>query len=151
MTLDVDPPDPPELDVTRDVTEYDDVETGSEEYRREDLESFLEDGAWERAFNEWAEHTDLDETEFAIAEDLGMFREFDFFWDSFASRVGYHAPGIPEDWKERRLHENLDSWGSVSSINAELAQLGQVVSNVLKEEYVDWDDEFEAPDDLPDF
>jgi hypothetical protein len=39
----------------------------------------------------------------------------------------------------------------VSGINAGLTELGQVVSEVLKEEYVDWEAEFEAPDDLPDF
>jgi hypothetical protein len=65
--------------------------------------------------------------------------------------VGYHAPGIPQDWKERTVHSDLTSWGQVSSINAGLTELGQVVSETLKDGYIDWESEFEAPDDLPDF
>ena len=72
-------------------------------------------------------------------------------WDDFADRVGYHAPGIPEDWKVRDIHPDIDSWNAVSSINASLTELGQVVCDVLESEYVDWEAEFEAPDDLPDF
>ena len=151
MTLDVDAPAPPELDVTRDVDDYDDADPGGGEYRREELDEFLHDGAWERAFDEWAEHTDLTETEFAIVEDLDLVREFDFFWDEFATRVGYHAPGLPEDWREREIHPDLDSWNVVSGINASMAELGGVVSTVLKEEYVDWDTAADVPDDLPDY
>ena len=93
----------------------------------------------------------MDEEEFAIATDLGMFQGFDFFWDSHADRVGYHAPGIPEDWKEREYHPDIDSWGTVSSINASLTEFGQIVCEVLQEEYVDWETDYEAPEDLPDF
>ncbi len=151
MTLDVDAPDPPELQET-DPEEYDDVEvTGNANYRRQDLEQFLKDGAWADAFDEWRGNTDMDEAEFEIARDLGLFREFDFFWDDFADRVGYHAPGIPEDWRERDYHPDLDSWGTVSAINAGLTELGQVVSEVLKQDFVDWEAEYDAPDDLPDF
>ncbi|WP_323190125.1 hypothetical protein [Halostella sp. PRR32] len=151
MTLDVDAPDPPELQET-DPEEYDDVEvTGNANYRRQDLEQFLKDGAWADAFDEWRGNTDMDEAEFEIARDLGLFREFDFFWDDFADRVGYHAPGIPEDWRERDYHPDLDSWGTVSAINAGLTELGQVVSEVLKQDFVDWEAEYDSPDDLPDF
>ncbi len=151
MTLDVETPDPPELNPARDAADYEDADPGGSEYRREELEAYLKDGAWERAFGEWTEHTDLTEEEFAVVSDLEMVREFDFFWDSYAQRVGYHAPGVPENWKETNLHENLDSWGSASAINASLAELGQVVSDLLKEEYLDWEDDYDAPDDLPDF
>jgi hypothetical protein len=151
MSLDVETPPPPAIDTGVDVTEYEDVDVSSEEYRREELEEYLEAGAWERAFGEWSEHTDVDEVDFAIAESLGLFEEFDFFWDGFAERVGYHAPGIPEDWQERDLHPELDSWGTVSNINAGLTELGQVVCDVLQDQYIDWESEFEAPDDLPDF
>lgn len=65
--------------------------------------------------------------------------------------MGYHAPGIPENWKEREIHPDLDSWAKVSSINAGLTELGQVVSEVLKEDYIDWEAEYDAPGDLPDF
>ena len=151
MGLDVDTPPVPELEEV-DPNEYDDAEiVGDTDYKREELEAFLRDGAWERAFNEWAEHTDLDEREFGIAVDLRMFAEFDFFWDDHADRVGYHAPGIPEDWKERDYHPELDEWSTVSSLNASLTEFGQVVCDVLKEEYVDWESEYEPPEDLPDF
>ena len=72
-------------------------------------------------------------------------------WDDFADRVGYHAPGIPENWRERNLHPDLESWDTVSGINAALAELGDTVSRTLKADYVDWEADYEAPDDLPDF
>lgn len=151
MTLDVDAPHPPELNPARDVDDYDDADPGGGEYRREELEEYLEDGAWERAFDEWAEHTDLTEEAFDVVLDLEMIREFDFFWDSFATRVGYHAPGLPENWREREIHPNLNSWDTVSGINAAMAELGGVVSEVLENEYVDWETEPDVPDDLPDY
>ena len=151
MTLDVEPPAPPELE-QHDPNEYEDAEViGDTDYRRDEIEGFLADGAWERAFNEWTEHTDMEEAEFAIATDLDLLERFDFFWDSHADRVGYHAPGIPEDWKERDYHPDIQSWGTVSSINASLTELGQIVCDVLKDEYIDWETDYEAPDDLPDF
>lgn len=151
MSLDVETPEPPELREV-DPSEYEDATVvGDTDYRREELEEFLRDGAWDQAWDEWAAHTDVDEDEFAIVRDLEMIRRFDFFWDGFAERVGYHAPGIPEDWKERELHSELDSWSTVSSINAGLTELGQIVCDVLKEEYIDWESDYEAPDDLPDF
>jgi len=151
MSLDVEVPPPPELEQV-DPNEYDDAEVvGDTDYKRDELESLLREGAWEDAFEEWADDTDVDDAEFDIVTDLGMLRQFDFFWDAFAERVGYHAPGIPEDWKEREYHPGLDSWGTVSAINAGLTELGQLVCEVLKEEYVDWETEYDAPDDLPDF
>jgi hypothetical protein len=151
MGLDVDRPDPPELRGI-DPNEYEDAEVADDaDYRRAEIEKFLRDGAWERAFDEWAADTDMDEGEFAIVTDLGLLRQFDFFWDSYADRVGYHAPGIPEDWQERDYHPALDSWGTVSAINAGLTELGQVVCDVLKSGYIDWETEYDAPDDLPDF
>ncbi|MES3517933.1 MAG: hypothetical protein PPP58_09745 [Natronomonas sp.] len=150
MTLDVEVPPPPELPEI-DVESYDDVEVQGEEYHRAELEAFLEEGAWEDAFEQWATETNLSEAAFEIAVDLKLFEQFDFFWDDFADRVGYHAPGLPEDWKERNVHPELDSWETVSSINASLAELGGTVSETLKADYVDWEADYEAPDDLPDF
>ena len=151
MTLDVETPDPPELEEF-DPSEYEDAEViGETDYRRDELEAYLREGAWERAFEEWAETTDLEPAAYRVVTDLGLLREFDFFWDSHADRVGYHAPGIPEDWKEREFHPDLDSWGTVSSINASLTELGQLVCEVLKQNYIDWETEYEAPEDLPDF
>ncbi|SMO84303.1 hypothetical protein [Halorubrum cibi] len=150
MSLDIETPDPPELSAV-DPNEYEDADVAGGEYRRDDLSAFLREGAWEEAFAEWAADSDLDESDWRIVEDLGLVSRFDFFWDSFADRVGYHAPGIPEDWKEKNYHDDLDSWGSVSAINAGLTELGQVVCDVLKDEYIEWESAYEAPDDLPDF
>ena len=151
MALDVDPPDPPELQAI-DPNEYEDAQVAEDaDYRREELSEFLEAGAWDQAFEEWATDTSMDDPTFDIVQDLDLVERFDFFWDSYAERVGYHAPGIPEDWKQRDIHPDLQSWGTVSSINAGLTELGQVVCDVLKDDYVDWETEYEAPDDLPDF
>ena len=151
MALNVDVPAPPELEAT-DPNEYEDAEiVGDTDYRREEIETFLRDGAWERAFGTWADRTDLKTEEFGVVTDLGLIGRFDFFWDSYAERVGYHAPGIPEDWKERNYHDGIDSWATASNINASLTELGQTVCEVLKSEYIDWEGEYEAPDDLPDF
>ena len=151
MSLDVEIPEPPQLEAAVDPDEYDDLDVQEDDYRREELATFLHEGAWEDAFTRWAAETDLSESEFGVVEDLGLIDEFDFFWDDFADRVGYHAPGIPENWRERDIHHDLDSWGAVSAINAAMTELGQEVCDVLKDEYIDWEAEFEAPDDLPDF
>jgi hypothetical protein len=151
MSLNVESPAPPELEEV-DPNEYEDAEVvGETDYKRDEIEALLQDGAWEQAFEDWATRTDVDEREFGIVADLGMLDHFDFFWDSFADRVGYHAPGIPEDWKERELHPELESWETVSEINAALAELGDTVSRTLKADYIDWEADYEAPDDLPDF
>ncbi|GAA0513266.1 hypothetical protein SAMN04488066_11254 [Halorubrum aquaticum] len=150
MSLDIETPDPPELSAV-DPNEYEDADVAGGEYRRDELEAFLREGAWEEAFARWTADCDLEESDWRIVEDLDLVSRFDFFWDSFADRVGYHAPGIPEDWKEREYHDDLDSWGSVSAINAGLTELGQIACDVLKDEYIDWESEYEAPDDLPDF
>ena len=151
MSLDVEEPSPPSLSTNVDVSQYEDADVQGDDYRRDELEEFLEDGAWADAFDEWSAHTDLTEEEFAIAQDLDMFAEFDFFWDSFADRVGYHAPGIPEDWKAREYHPDIDSWNIVSGINAAMTEFGQIICDVLEDNYIDWEGDYEAPDDLPDF
>ncbi|MFB6192514.1 MAG: hypothetical protein ABEI11_04240 [Haloarculaceae archaeon] len=153
MGLDVATPEPPRLETGFDAEAYEDAEVAADvdDYRREEFQAFLDEGAWERAFAEWSEHAEMDAEDWEIARELGLVSEFDFFWDDFADRVGYHAPGIPEDWKERDLHPELDSWNTVSAVNAGLTELGQIVCEVLKEEYIDWEADFEAPDDLPDF
>lgn len=47
--LDVDAPEPPELPEV-DVEAYEDVEVQGEEYRRQQLDVMLAEGAWEDAF-----------------------------------------------------------------------------------------------------
>ena len=151
MTLDVETPPPPELESQVDAEEYDDVNVEVSDYRREELADFLAEGAWEQAFGLWARETPMDEATYEVVRDLDLLDRFDFFWDDFANRVGYHAPGIPEDWRERAVHPDLDSWERVSTINAGLTELGQTVCDVLKDEYNDWDADYEPPDELPDF
>ncbi len=152
MGLDVDPPDPPSLQDAIDPDDYEDVEVVAEaDYRREELATFLREGAWSEAFREWRAQTQMTPEEFEIIQDLELLDRFDFFWDDFADRVGYHAPGLPEDWQERGIHPDLESWGMVSSINAGLTELGQTVCDVLESEYIDWEASFEPPEDLPDF
>lgn len=152
MGLDVPAPEPPTLRDERDVQSYDDVDVEAEsDYRRDQLNEFLHDGAWADAFGQWSERATMVESEFDIAVDLDLFEQFDFFWDDFAGRVGYHAPGLPEDWKEHNLHPALDSWSTVSSINAGLTELGQTVCDVLADDYIEWESSFEPPEDLPEF
>ncbi|MEF8851728.1 MAG: hypothetical protein V5A28_04800 [Haloarculaceae archaeon] len=151
MPLDVEMPPPPELEPQVDAEEYDDVNVEVSDYRRDELGAFLEDGAWKRAFELWAAETSMDEETYEVVLDLDLLDRFDFFWDDFADRVGYHAPGVPEDWREREIHPDLDSWERASSINAGLTELGQTVCDVLKEEYIDWGADYEPPDELPDF
>jgi hypothetical protein len=151
MSLQVDPPEPPVLESNMDPDEYDDADVMGGEYRRDDLQEFLESGAWVEAFEEWTTESPMDEEEFDIATDLDLFSRFDFFWDDFADRVGYHAPGLPEDWRERDIHPDLDSWGTVSAINAGLTEFGQIICDLLKDDYIDWEAEYEPPEDLPDF
>jgi hypothetical protein len=151
MSLDAEAPDPPTLEPDLDPDEYEDADVAGDEYRREELEEFLREGAWERAFDEWAASTDMNGEDWEIVLDLELIDRYDFFWDDFADRVGYHAPGLPEDWRQRDIHPELDSWGTVSSINAGLTELGQIVCEVLKEEYIDWEADYDPPDDLPDF
>jgi len=144
MTLDIEAPDPPELDPAGDGGD-------PEDYRREVLADFLRDGAWERAFDDWRDRTDLDAAAFGVVDDLDMIERFDFFWDEFAGRVGFHAPGLPEDWRERDLHPDLNSWETASTINADMADLGRTVADLLTEEYVDWEGDDAVGEDLPDF
>lgn len=139
MGLAVDTPDPPELtDGDTAVTDDRRISEGMDVHRS-DLETALREGAWDRGFGEWAEHTDLEQADWAVVEDLDLVSEFDFFWDGSEGRVGYTSPGIPQNWRQRDLHPNLDSWSKVSTINAALADLGRVVATILTEEYTDWD------------
>jgi hypothetical protein len=78
-SLDAEPPAPPELAVGHDAGKYDDTDPGSDDYRREELQEYLHDGAWVEGFGEWAATTDLDEDDWVIVVDLGFVTGFD--WD----------------------------------------------------------------------
>ncbi len=78
MGLEVDPPKPPELEFV-DPNEYEDATITGDgateiDYRREELQTFLEEGAWEEALEEWLGDTDLGEREYLIARDLDLSR-----------------------------------------------------------------------------
>jgi hypothetical protein len=148
MALPIEVPEPPTLEHGADVP---DADGDTDEYRRAEIETYLQEGAWTTAMEEWGASTELADGSIEIAADLGMFAEFDFFWDPFALRIGYHAPGIPEDWQERNYHDRLDSWKTVSAINAAMATLGSIAAELMEEEYAEWETEPETPDDLPDF
>lgn len=65
MSLDVDTPDPPELQTGADVDSYEDADVGGDDYRRAELEELLADGAWADGFQEWTDGTDVDDDEWA--------------------------------------------------------------------------------------
>lgn len=135
MTLAVDPPRRPDL-----TTNVPDVDVGDrpEAGRREEIEGMLENAAWPQAFGEWSEHTDLTEDDWAIVLDLGLVEGFDFYWVAEDEQVKYDPPTIPDDWEEREVHPDLQTFVQVSTINDALDALGQTVADLLQQEYVDW-------------
>jgi len=139
MAFDAEVPDPPRLDAAEHPGDYDAVEepetrTG-EEGRREALAAMLEEGAWEDAFQEWADHTYLSEAQFEAAVDLGMIAALDCYWHEAAGDVGYRAPSLaeslPEPWDER-----LDRTDR-ADIEEAIDDLGEIVSDVLEANYID--------------
>ncbi|WP_433629404.1 hypothetical protein [Halomicrococcus sp. NG-SE-24] len=141
MSLDVDLPEPPDLSNRGMPREFEWLEetSGSEEFHREALEDWLQDGAWKEGFNEWAEYTDLDEKQVRAVDDLGLFQAFDFYWDPTDDRLRYDAPSVPDDWRERDATESFDS-STVSMIDAELQNLGRTVQEML-EDYLERSEE----------
>jgi len=133
MTLDVEVPEPPDLSNRGMPREFElqDETLGSEDFYREDIEDLLQEGAWKEGFNEWAEYTDLDEGQARIVSDLGLFREFDFYWDPTEDRLRFDIPAMPNDWRERDATESLDS-STVSMIDAALQDLGRAVYERLE-------------------
>jgi hypothetical protein len=140
MTLDVSIPEPPDLSNRGAPEEFEWTEDtgGAEDFRREELEALLKDGAWAEGFNEWGEYMSMDEQQVRAVEDLGLFHEFDFYWDPTQDRLRADPPELPEDWAER---EATASWNSstVGAVESELQDLGDVVHEVL-EDYLGGDD-----------
>jgi len=138
MSLDVDPPRPP--DITSNI---DAIEEGDrpESRHRDEIETMLHDSAWSRAFGEWAEHTDLTEWDWGVVTDLDLTDEFDFWWNADDEQVRYDPPEVPADWTTRDVHPNLENHSQASAITRALDQLGQTVSDLLQQEYVDWNTE----------
>ena len=146
MQLPASLPEPPDLEPYDREWDDEDAHEPFVDRRREEIEDVLADGAWERALHEWAEHADWDEADFETVLDLGLFEEFDFYWDPDCECIEYHGPEIPDDWQEREAYSALDSHTSVSKIEMGLADLGRVVSEILQSEYLDWESPFPDPD-----
>lgn len=139
MTLDVEVPDSPPLRGPQSRGEYASIDMTDQEpaddHRREEIGAVLREGAWRDAFEEWAEHTFLSETEFATVSDLGLLERFDFYWDPTTDEVGYRAPTVPG--------EATDRFDDVQGVEGALDSLGRVVSEVLENDYLVRDaDEF---------
>ena len=139
MSLDVDVPEPPSLQGPQARGEYEAIDMTDAEvqddYRRDDLASFLAAGAWADAFDEWAEQTFMTEEEFSLVLDRGLVDDFDFYWDPSNDEVGYRSPTV--DGEEFPDDEEVD----VNGIENELDSLGRVVSEMLENDYVLRDEE----------
>ena len=135
MTLDVETPDPPTLSGAQDPGDYDavdePVDTG-DDYRREALAEFLESGAWDDAFDDWADRTYLTEAEFRAVLDADLIDDLDFYWNPSAEDVGYRAPTVPTDLPASPDLERDD----IRGIEEELDDLGRTVSEVLENDYI---------------
>ncbi|MDS0474271.1 hypothetical protein [Natrinema sp. 1APR25-10V2] len=142
MTLDVETPEPPTLRGPQDPGDYDAVDEPDERTgdstRRENLADFLEAGAWEDAFDEWAADTYMNESEFRAVRELGLLEELDFYWNPSAEDVGYRVPTVPEDLTTQ--YDDIDE-GEVEDVQDELAELGRTVSEVLENDYIHRDGE----------
>lgn len=136
MPLDVEPPDPPQLTNRGVPAEFEAVETeGSEaEFRREELETAFDEGAWHEAFDEWAEYTDLPEAAVRLLADRGTFRAFDFFWNPEEAALDFTAPALPADLPDDLDGERLDP----ATVRTELLSLGRTVVEMLADGYLPW-------------
>ncbi|WIV66719.1 hypothetical protein [Natrialbaceae archaeon AArc-T1-2] len=136
MPLDVPVPDPPPLSNRGRPQEFEAVaEVGSEaDLRRGELEEILQEGAWREAFEEWAEYTDLTETEFEIVLDRNLLRELDVFWDPTEERLRAEVDVTPAPDTDA---ESL-SPGTRATIEDALLELGRTVVEVVETAYVDW-------------
>lgn len=127
-----DVPDPPPLHGPQQPGDYEAVEEIGEpqdDQRREELETFLQEGAWADGFDEWAAHTALDEAEFEAARDAGLIGALDFYWEPSTGDVGYRSPKVDS------LPGEFDRT-SAGRVEEELDDLGHTVSAHL-ERYVD--------------
>ena len=139
MSLDVPVPEAPSLHGPQPRGEYEaidnPVDAPGDDYRREELETILESGAWDDAFDEWAAGTMLTPDDFEVVVDYDLIDKFDFYWDATTDEVGYRSPTLPD-----AAREDL-SRGDAGDIDSELDTLGRVVSEMLENDYLLRDDE----------
>lgn len=142
MTLDVDVPEPPQLTNRGIPRDYASVEavSGPDELRRDEIDAFLRDGAWNEAFEEWADYTDLTPEEFDVALEVGLVQRIDIFWDPTEARLRSDVPPIPDGWHEQADVAPSDARELAAMLEAELADLGRTVVEMLQDAYVDWTD-----------
>ncbi|GAB7095344.1 hypothetical protein JCM30237_24970 [Halolamina litorea] len=132
MPIDIEAPSPPDLTNRSLPSGIDptDVTDSTGDLRREELETALREGAWDDAFGEWTEYTDLNEAEYRAVHDAGLVESLDFYWDPVEGGVRFELPSIPD---------GLGDDGSLSSLaSTELADLGETVRKVLEGGYIDW-------------
>jgi hypothetical protein len=138
MSLDVEIPDPPPLYGPQSRGDYASVDMADErvedDYRREEIASFLADGAWQDAFEEWAEETFLTDTEFESILEFGLIEQFDFYWNPNTDDVGYQAPTLTTA-QRRELDDDAQD------LDAELDSLGRIVTETLENDYLLRDEE----------
>lgn len=139
MSLDVSTPDPPSLHGPQPRGPYESignpVADPDDDYRREEIKTILANGAWNDAFEEWANQTSLSEANFEVAAEQHLFDEFDFYWDAITDEVGYRAPTLPQ-----AVRTGLET-GAADDIDSELDTLGRVVSEMLENDYLLRDEE----------
>lgn len=138
MALDVPVPDPPDLSNRGEPTAFREVEAvGSEvDFRRAELEEVFHDGAWREAFAEWWTYTDLSESDLEAVTELGLFKAFDFYWDSADERLRFDAPTVPEDVDADALPDEVNA--ERTTINTSLEEFGQTVVELVVDAYLDW-------------
>lgn len=139
-------PNPPELTNRGVPSEFTDVEAvgGAADLRRAELEGILTGGAWQEAFDEWVEYTDLTPAEIDGLRRLGVFERFDVYWDPDAGALDYEVPTVPDDWTDRMADELNDTPADPTTISNALDDLGRIVVTTIEEAYLQFEDE--APD-----
>jgi hypothetical protein len=145
MALAVETPAPPDV-TNRSLPAAVDPETivdATSELRRGELEAALRAGAWDDAFGEWADYTDLSEAEYTAIHDAGLIEGLDIYWHPDEASIEFELPSIP------------DTVGGDKEFGAratsELTDLGETVTKVLEDGYIAWDEpdiDEEEPEEL---
>lgn len=140
MALDVEIPEPPDLDrpVDPDIGGYESVDPEEDpvgdDYRRQELAGLLDAGAWADAFEEWRASTYLTTDEYRAVVDLELIDEIDLYWNPADDDVGYRVPDVPSD-RPSPYDTSLDP-DDRQTIEAELDSLARIVTEHLERDYL---------------